>query len=99
MWQLKSLLCLCNNAIYDRWSGNCIHQNYFVRVCIVWCERNRVGERSESGVEMPRVRVVSRNFMEMVAALPAAKLDMLYERHWTCQAVLRSVRVSLFDIV
>lgn len=40
---------------------------------------------------MPRVRVVSRNFMEMVAALPAAKLDLLYERHWTCQAVLRSL--------
>lgn len=38
---------------------------------------------------MPRVRVVSRNFMEMVAALPAAKLDLLYDRHWTCQAVLR----------
>lgn len=40
---------------------------------------------------MPRVRVVSRNFMEMVAALPAAKLDLLYDRHWTCQAVFRSV--------
>lgn len=40
---------------------------------------------------MPRVRVISRNFMEMVAALPAAKLDLLYERHWTCQAVLRFV--------
>lgn len=40
---------------------------------------------------MPRVRVVSRNFMEMVAALPAAKLDLLYDRHWTCQAVFRSL--------
>lgn len=29
--------------------------------------------------------------MEMVAALPAAKLDLLYDRHWTCQAVLRSL--------
>ncbi|KAL3681904.1 hypothetical protein R1sor_024860 [Riccia sorocarpa] len=40
---------------------------------------------------MPNVRVVSRNFMEMVAALPAAKLDDLYESPWTCQAVVRSL--------
>ncbi|KAH8947288.1 hypothetical protein BDL97_11G032600 [Sphagnum fallax] len=40
---------------------------------------------------MPRVRVISRNFMEMVAGLPPAKLDLLYKRHWTCQAVLRSL--------
>ncbi|KAH9547409.1 hypothetical protein CY35_11G033100 [Sphagnum magellanicum] len=40
---------------------------------------------------MPRVKVISRNFMEMVAGLPPAKLDLLYKRHWTCQAVLRSL--------
>ncbi|BBN14722.1 transcription initiation factor TFIIH subunit 4 [Marchantia polymorpha subsp. ruderalis] len=40
---------------------------------------------------MPNVRVVSRNFMEMVAALPAAKLDELYGSPWTCQAVVRSL--------
>ena len=38
---------------------------------------------------MPQVMVVARNFMDMVAALPAAKLDMLYDA-FICEAVLRS---------
>ncbi|CAM6085516.1 unnamed protein product [Calypogeia fissa] len=42
---------------------------------------------------MVKVRFVSRldNFMDMVAALPAAKLDDLYDSPWTCQAVVRSL--------
>ncbi|KAJ7516856.1 hypothetical protein O6H91_21G001600 [Diphasiastrum complanatum] len=41
---------------------------------------------------MPRLRVVSRaTFMDMVASLPASKLDRLYDSHWTCQAILRSL--------
>jgi transcription initiation factor TFIIH subunit 4 len=39
---------------------------------------------------MPQVMVVARNFMDMVAALPAAKLDMLYDSAFICEAVLRS---------
>jgi hypothetical protein len=40
--------------------------------------------------KMPQVMVVARNFMDMVAALPAAKLDMLYDSAFICEAVLRS---------
>uniref|UniRef100_A0A0E0PFT9 RNA polymerase II transcription factor B subunit 2 n=2 Tax=Oryza TaxID=4527 RepID=A0A0E0PFT9_ORYRU len=40
---------------------------------------------------MPQVMVVARNFMDMVAALPAAKLDMLYDSAFICEAVLRSL--------
>jgi transcription initiation factor TFIIH subunit 4 len=39
---------------------------------------------------MPQVMVVARNFMDMVAALPASKLDMLYDSAFICEAVLRS---------
>jgi len=35
--------------------------------------------------------VVARNFMDMVAALPASKLDMLYDSAFICEAVLRSL--------
>ncbi|XP_020247555.1 RNA polymerase II transcription factor B subunit 2 isoform X2 [Asparagus officinalis] len=40
---------------------------------------------------MPQVRIVARNFMDMVAALPAVKLDKLYESSFICEAVLRSL--------
>ncbi|KAF3329257.1 general transcription factor IIH subunit 4 isoform X1 [Carex littledalei] len=40
---------------------------------------------------MPQVRIVARNFMDMVAALPAAKLDKLYDSSFICEAVLRSL--------
>ncbi|VAH39024.1 unnamed protein product [Triticum turgidum subsp. durum] len=43
---------------------------------------------------MPQVMVVARNFMDMVAALPAAKLDMLYDSAFICEAVLRRKEVS-----
>jgi hypothetical protein len=40
--------------------------------------------------KMPQVMVVARNFMDMVAALPASKLDTLYDSAFICEAVLRS---------
>ncbi|KAK1284315.1 hypothetical protein QJS10_CPB21g00535 [Acorus calamus] len=40
---------------------------------------------------MPQVRILAKNFMDMVAALPATKLDKLYENPFICEAVLRSL--------
>ncbi|KAJ0966893.1 hypothetical protein J5N97_023810 [Dioscorea zingiberensis] len=40
---------------------------------------------------MPQVRIVAKNFMDMVAALPAMKLDQLYDSSFICEAVLRSL--------
>lgn len=40
---------------------------------------------------MPHVKIVAKNFMDMVAALPAMKLDKLYESTFICDAVLRSL--------
>ncbi|XP_073011908.1 general transcription and DNA repair factor IIH subunit TFB2 isoform X2 [Typha latifolia] len=40
---------------------------------------------------MPQVRIVAKNFMDMVAALPAMKLDKLYDSSFICEAVLRSL--------
>ncbi|KAI0497058.1 hypothetical protein KFK09_023386 [Dendrobium nobile] len=40
---------------------------------------------------MPQVRIVAKNFMDMVAVLPAMKLDKLYESTFICEAVLRSL--------
>lgn len=40
---------------------------------------------------MPQVRMVARNFMDMVASLPALKLDKLYENSFICEAILRSL--------
>ncbi|KAL1569638.1 RNA polymerase II transcription factor B 52 kDa subunit [Salvia divinorum] len=40
---------------------------------------------------MPQVRIVARNFMDMVASLPAVKLDKLYENSFICEAILRSL--------
>ncbi|KAK4394224.1 General transcription and DNA repair factor IIH subunit TFB2 [Sesamum angolense] len=38
---------------------------------------------------MPQVKIVARNFMDMVASLPAMKLDKLYENSFICEAILR----------
>ncbi|OWM67852.1 general transcription and DNA repair factor IIH subunit TFB2 [Punica granatum] len=40
---------------------------------------------------MPQVRIIARNFMDMVAALPAMKLDHLYQNAFICEAILRSL--------
>lgn len=40
---------------------------------------------------MPQVKIVARNFMDMVASLPAMKLDRLYENAFICEAILRSL--------
>ncbi|GER26888.1 transcription factor-related [Striga asiatica] len=40
---------------------------------------------------MPQVKIVARNFMDMVASLPALKLDKLYENSFICEAILRSL--------
>ncbi|KAK9092483.1 hypothetical protein Syun_027394 [Stephania yunnanensis] len=40
---------------------------------------------------MPQVRIIAKNFMDMVAALPELKLDKLYENTFICEAVLRSL--------
>ncbi|KAJ4976504.1 hypothetical protein NE237_001610 [Protea cynaroides] len=40
---------------------------------------------------MPQVKIIAKNFMDMVAALPALKLDMLYDNGFICEAVLRSL--------
>ncbi|XP_047978721.1 general transcription and DNA repair factor IIH subunit TFB2 [Salvia hispanica] len=40
---------------------------------------------------MPQVRIVARNFMDMVASLPPVKLDKLYENSFICEAILRSL--------
>lgn len=40
---------------------------------------------------MPQVRIVAKNFMDMVASLPALKLDKLYDNAFICQAILRSL--------
>ncbi|MCL7026080.1 hypothetical protein MKW94_021520 [Papaver nudicaule] len=40
---------------------------------------------------MPQVKIIAKNFMDMVAALPTLKLDKLYENTFICEAVLRSL--------
>eukprot|EP00250_Pteridium_aquilinum_P011836 c20340_g1_i1 orf=78-1457(+) len=40
---------------------------------------------------MPKIKFVAQDFMGMVANLPAVNVDNLYESHWTCQAVFRSL--------
>lgn len=47
--------------------------------------RSRVGSPSK----MPQVRIIAKNFMDMVAALPAMKLERLYDSSLICEAVLR----------
>lgn len=38
---------------------------------------------------MPEVRIIAKNFIDMVASLPAVKLDMLYANPFICEAILR----------
>lgn len=40
---------------------------------------------------MPQVRIIAKNFMDMVASLPAVKLDNLYANPFICEAILRSL--------
>lgn len=40
---------------------------------------------------MPQVRIIAKNFMDMVASLPEMKLDKLYENAFICEAILRSL--------
>ncbi|KAK8992327.1 hypothetical protein V6N11_048411 [Hibiscus sabdariffa] len=40
---------------------------------------------------MPQVKIIAKNFMDMVASLPAIKLDMLYRNQFICEAILRSL--------
>ncbi|KAF9611856.1 hypothetical protein IFM89_036500 [Coptis chinensis] len=40
---------------------------------------------------MPQVKIIAKNFMDMVASLPALKLDKLYDNTFICEAVLRSL--------
>ncbi|KAA8519814.1 hypothetical protein F0562_014096 [Nyssa sinensis] len=40
---------------------------------------------------MPQVKIIAKNFMDMVASLPAMKLDKLYENAFICESVLRSL--------
>lgn len=40
---------------------------------------------------MPQVKIIAKNFMDMVASLPAMKLDKLYENAFICEAILRSL--------
>ncbi|KAH9611285.1 hypothetical protein KSS87_017198 [Heliosperma pusillum] len=37
---------------------------------------------------MPQVRIIAKNFMDMVASLPAVKLDTLYANPFICEAIL-----------
>lgn len=48
---------------------------------------------------MPQVKIIAKNFMDMVSSLPAMKLDKLYENAFICEAILRfrhSVPILLF---
>ncbi|KAK3009425.1 hypothetical protein RJ639_014134 [Escallonia herrerae] len=40
---------------------------------------------------MPQVKIIAKNFMDMVASLPAIKLDRLYDSAFICEAILRSL--------
>ena len=44
---------------------------------------------------MPQVKIIAKNFMDMVASLPAVKLDKLYPNAFICEAILRSLSLSL----
>ncbi|KAI8534612.1 hypothetical protein RHMOL_Rhmol10G0103800 [Rhododendron molle] len=41
--------------------------------------------------KMPQVKIIAKNFMDMVASLPAMKLDKLYDNAFICEAILRSL--------
>ena len=48
---------------------------------------------------MPNVKFVARDFMGMVANLPALKIDVLYESIWTCQAIFRYTHFTYNNVV
>jgi len=48
---------------------------------------------------MPEVRIIAKNFMDMVASMPAMKLDKLYENGFICEAILRSFFYYLFFLL
>lgn len=39
--------------------------------------------------KMPQVKIIAKNFMDMVASLTAIKLDKLYNNVFICEAILR----------
>jgi len=53
--------------------------------------RIRLKRKKGGGVRitMPEVRIIAKNFMDMVASMPAMKLDKLYENGFICEAILR----------
>lgn len=50
-------------------------------------------------MKMPQVKIIAKNFMDMVASLPAIKLDKLYNNVFICEAILRLIYVWLEDFV
>ncbi|GKV00932.1 hypothetical protein SLEP1_g13539 [Rubroshorea leprosula] len=40
---------------------------------------------------MPQVSITVKNFMDMLASLPAMKSDTLYHNQFICEAILRSL--------
>lgn len=48
-------------------------------------------ERRKAQSRMPQVKIIAKNFMDMVASLPAMKLDQLYGNAFICEAILRSL--------
>lgn len=48
---------------------------------------------------MPQVKIIAKNFMDMVASLPAMKLDQLYENAFICEAILRSLLAILNALI
>lgn len=45
----------------------------------------------QNKIKMPQVKIIAKNFMDMVASLPALKLDKLYDNAFICEAILRSL--------
>ncbi|CAN6546442.1 unnamed protein product [Malus baccata var. baccata] len=84
--------CIDRSPGVDRYSEECFH------ACVSGCgfkfDKNpdivdKV--RPNRPPKPPPVRIIAKNFMDMVAALPAMKLDKLYENAFICEAILRSL--------
>ncbi|CAH1446932.1 unnamed protein product [Lactuca virosa] len=52
---------------------------------------NQTHLQSYKLIKMPQVKIIAKNFMDMVSSLPAMKLDKLYENAFICEAILRSL--------
>ncbi|CAH1422366.1 unnamed protein product [Lactuca virosa] len=50
---------------------------------------NQTHLQSYKLIKMPQVKIIAKNFMDMVSSLPAMKLDKLYENAFICEAILR----------